>query len=177
MPGLSPVVGRTEKEAKEKQDYLQSLVDPVVAREILSTLLGGVDLSPYPPDAPLPDLPPVKTDSQSTRAIWVNLAREEKLTIGELAMRATHGRGKSAVVGTPQQIADHMEKWFSQGAADGFNIQPPVQPGFLDDFVDLVVPVLRERGLVHGEYQGDTLREHLGLPRPQNRYKLASARQ
>ncbi|OGA01955.1 MAG: nitrilotriacetate monooxygenase [Betaproteobacteria bacterium RIFCSPLOWO2_02_FULL_62_17] len=176
MPGLSPVVGRTEKEAQEKQDTLQSLVDPVVAREILSTLLGGVDLSPYPLDGPLPDLPPVVSDSQSTRANWVNLARKENLSIGQLAMRATHGRGKSAAVGTPAQIADHMEKWFTQGGADGFNIQPPVQPGFLDDFVEMVIPVLQERGLVRGEYQGDTLREHLGLPRPENRHKLAAAR-
>ena len=170
MPGLSPVVGRTAKEAQEKQDYLQSLVDPVVAREILSTLLGGVDLSPYPPDGPLPDLPQGVVDSQSTRANWVNLARKENLTIRQLAMRATHGRGKSAAVGTPEQIADHMEKWFREGGADGFNIQPPVQPGFLDDFVEMVIPVLQERGLVRSEYQGDTLREHLGLPRPDSRY-------
>lgn len=170
MPGLSPVVGRTEKEAKEKQDYLQSLVDPVVAREILSTLIGGVDLSPYPLDGPLPDLPPVVNDSQSTRANWVNLAKKENLSIRELGMRATHGRGKSAAVGTPEQIADHMEKWFREHGADGFNIQPPVQPGFLDDFVEMVIPVLQERGLVRGEYQGDTLREHLGLPRTASRY-------
>ena len=170
MPGLSPVVGRTEAEAKEKQDYLQSLVDPVVAREILSTLIGGVDLSSYPLDGPLPDLPPVASDSQSTRANWVNLARKENLSIRQLSMRATHGRGKSAAVGTPEQIADHMQKWFIEKGADGFNIQPPVQPGFLDDFVNMVIPVLQERGLVRDGYQGSTLREHLGLPRPPNRH-------
>lgn len=171
MPGLSPVVGRTEKEAQEKQEYLQSLVHPIVAREILSTLLGGVDLSGYDLDAPLPDLPPPpRSDGESTRQEWINLGRAQNLTLRQLAMRATHGRGKSAVVGTPEQVADHMEKWWRNGAADGFNIQPPYQPGALNDFVDMVVPVLQDRGLVPREYQGDTLREHLGLSRPASRY-------
>jgi FMN-dependent oxidoreductase (nitrilotriacetate monooxygenase family) len=176
MPGLSPVVGRTEKEAREKQDYLQSLVHPIVAREILSTLLGGVDISGYDMDAPLPELPPPpKSDGQSTREEWVSLGRKENLTIRQLAMRATHGRGKSAVVGTPEQVADHMEKWWNNGAADGFNIQPPFQPGALDDFVDMVLPVLWDRGLVTREYEGGTLREHLGLPRPASRYAARPA--
>ena len=170
MPGLSPVVGRTEKEAQDKQDYLQSLVHPIVAREILSSLLGGVDLSRYDIDAPLPELPPPSaSDGESTREVWVNLAREQNLSIRQLAMRATHGRGKSAAIGTPEQIADHMEKWFKEGGADGFNIQPPYQPGSLDDFVSMVIPVLQERGLFRREYEGNTLREHLGLARPANR--------
>ncbi|MSQ51846.1 MAG: LLM class flavin-dependent oxidoreductase [Betaproteobacteria bacterium] len=171
MPGLSPVVGRTEREAQEKQDYLQSLVHPIVAREILSSLLGGVDLSRYDIDAPLPELPPPpNSDGESTRETWVNLGREEKLTIRQLALRATHGRGKSAAIGTPEQIADHMEKWFNEGGADGFNIQPPYQPGSLDDFVEMVIPVLQERGLFRREYEGNTLRENLGLSRPASRY-------
>ena len=172
MPGLSPVVGRTQKEAEEKQEYLQSLVHPIVAREILSTLVGGVDLSGYDLDKPLPELPPPpKSDGQSTRDEWVNLGKKENLTIRQLAMRATHGRGKSAVVGTPEQVADHMEKWWREQGADGFNIQPPFQPGALDDFVDMVVPVLQERGLVPREYEGETLRDHLGLDRPESRYR------
>jgi FMN-dependent oxidoreductase (nitrilotriacetate monooxygenase family) len=177
MPGLSPVVGRTEKEAQEKQDYLQSLVHPIVAREILSTLVGGVDLSGYDMDKPLPDNlpPPPKSDGQSTRDEWVNLGKRENLTIRQLAMRATHGRGKSAVVGTPEQVADHMEKWWKNGAADGFNIQPPFQPGALDDFVDMVVPVLQERGVIPREYEGETLRDHLGLERPESRYRTRAA--
>ena len=174
MPGLSPVVGRTEKEAQEKQDYLQSLVHPIVAREILSSLLGGVDLSAYDPDKPLPELPPPpNSDGQSTRDNWVNLGREQNLSIRQLALRATHGRGKSAAIGTPEQIADHMEKWWCEGGADGFNIQPPYQPGSLNDFVDMVIPVLQERGLVRRDYEGNTLREHLGLARPPNRYTQA----
>jgi alkanesulfonate monooxygenase len=171
MPGLSPVVGRTEAEAREKQEYLQSLVDPVVAREILGTLLGYIDLSPYDYDAPLPDnLPFHDRMGQDTRDIWIELGKRENLTIRQLALRATHGRGKSAVVGTPSMIADYMEDWFHNRGADGFNIQAPYQPGAFDDFVELVMPELRKRGLVRSEYQGTTLREHLGLPRPVSRY-------
>ncbi len=174
MPGLSPVVGRTQKEADEKQDYLQSLVHPVVAREVLSMLLAGVDLSPYPLDGPLPDLTLPANAGKSTARNWIDLAHREKLTIRQLAFRATHGRGKAAIIGTPEKIADTMQEWFERGGADGFNIQPPVQPGFLDDFVELVIPILQERGLFRREYEGSTLRENLGLPRPESRYKKAS---
>jgi len=170
MPGLSPVVGRTQKEAEEKQDYLQSLVHPIVAREVLSMLLAGVDLSPYPLDGPLPDLQLPANAGQSTAQNWINLARRENLTVRQLAYRATHGRGKAAIIGTPEKIADTMQEWFEKGGADGFNIQPPVQPGFLNDFVELVIPILQERGLFRREYEGSTLRENLGLPRPVSRY-------
>jgi N-acetyl-S-(2-succino)cysteine monooxygenase len=173
MPGLSPVVGRTAAEAQEKQEYLQSLVHPIQARAILQTLIS-VDLSPFDFDGPLPPDEQLKvTDSagQGTRQNWIDLARKEKLTIRQLAMRATHGRGKSAVVGTPSQVADHMQSWFENGGADGFNIQPPFQPGAFDDFIELVLPELRKRGLVRTEYTGRTLRENLGLPRPESRYK------
>jgi FMN-dependent oxidoreductase (nitrilotriacetate monooxygenase family) len=171
MPGLSPVVGRTQKEADEKQDYLQSLVHPIVAREVLSMLLNGVDLSSYPLDGPLPELKFPANAGQSTAQNWINLARRENLSIRELAYRATHGRGKAAIVGTPEKIADYMQEWFEKAGADGFNIQPPVQPGFLDDFVELVIPILQERGLFRREYEGSTLRENLGLPRPVSRYR------
>lgn len=174
MPGLSPVVGRTQKEADEKQEYLQSLVHPVVAREILSMLLAGVDLRPYDIDGPLPELKFPANAGQSTVENWTGLARRENLTIRQLAMRATHGRGKAAVVGTPEKVADYMQQWFESGGADGFNIQPPVQPGFLDDFIELVLPILRDRGLFRHEYEGSTLRENLGLSRPESIYRGAS---
>ena len=125
----------------------------------------------YPIDGPLPELKFPENAGQSTANNWVSLARRENLTIRQLALRATHGRGKAAVIGTPEKIADYMQEWFEKGGADGFNIQPPVQPGFLDDFVELVIPILQERGLFRHEYEGSTLREHLGLPRPQSRYK------
>ncbi|OGA01956.1 MAG: nitrilotriacetate monooxygenase [Betaproteobacteria bacterium RIFCSPLOWO2_02_FULL_62_17] len=173
MPGLSAVVGRTESEAREKEQLLQSLMHPVVAREILATVLGGVDLSPYPMDGPLPPeemLPVPPSAAKSGRQNWFDLAKRENLSIRQLALRAAHGRGKSAIVGSAQQVADHMQEWFEKGGADGFNIQPPCQPGSLDEFVELVVPELQKRGLMRSEYEGRTLRDHLGLPRRASRY-------
>jgi N-acetyl-S-(2-succino)cysteine monooxygenase len=170
LPGLSPIVGRTAKEAEEKFEYIQSLIDPVVAREMLSTVLGGADLSGFPLDGPLPDLPVTNTTIQSALENWTKLARAENLTIRQLSMRAAGARGKSVVKGSPSEIADLMENWFKSNAADGFNIMPPYLPGALDDFVELVVPELRDRGVFHTEYTGHTLRENLGLVRPASRY-------
>ena len=98
------------------------------------------------------------------------MARAENLTIRQLAKRIAFARGKAFVLGTPARIADQMEQWFHEEGADGFNIAPPYLPGSLDDFVELVVPELQRRGLVRTEYEGRTLRDHLGLRRPKSRY-------
>ncbi len=170
MPGLSCFVAETEAEANEKYEYLQSLIHPIAAREMLSTILGGVDLSKYPPDGPMPmDLPEVGT-SQSARQNVLDAARRENLTLRETALRAAGARGKSVIRGTPAQIVDIMEDWYKKEAADGFNFIPAYLPGSLDDFVNLVIPELQRRGLFRKEYTGRTLREHLGLPRPESRY-------
>jgi FMN-dependent oxidoreductase (nitrilotriacetate monooxygenase family) len=170
MPGLSAYVGRTEEEANEKYEYQNSLMHPIVAREILSTVLGGVDLTPYPFDGPLPDNLPMSQGSQSTFKYVTELAKKDKLSIRQIAQVVAGARAKMVVKGTPQQIADHMEQWYVEEAADGFNIMPPYLPGALDDFVELVIPELQRRGLFRTEYEGRTLREHLGLPRPPSRY-------
>jgi N-acetyl-S-(2-succino)cysteine monooxygenase len=174
MPGLSAVVGRTEAEAQEKYDYLQSLIHPMVAREILSMVLGHVDLSGYPLDGPMPENLPTTNASQSIFQNVMDMARKEKLTMREVALRVAGARGKSVVRGSPQQVADHMEEWFRKDGCDGFNLMPPVLPGGLDDFVELVLPELRRRGLFRTEYEGRTLREHLGLDRPGSRYVKAA---
>jgi alkanesulfonate monooxygenase len=174
MPGLSAIVGRTEAEAQERYDYLQSLIHPIVAREILSLVLGSIDLSSYPLDGPFPENLPKSNASQSTYQYVVDMARNEKLTMKEVALRVAGARGKAVVRGSPQQIADHMEEWFRQDGCDGFNLMPPFLPGGLDDFVDLVLPELRRRGLFRTEYEGRTLREHLGLARPLSRYAAAA---
>ena len=109
---------------------------------------------------------------RSGRKNWFDLAKRENLSIRQLALRAAHGRGKSAIVGSAQQIADYMQEWFEKGGADGFNIQPPCQPSSLDEFVELVVPELQKRGLMRTEYSGRTLRDHLGLPRRPSRYAI-----
>jgi N-acetyl-S-(2-succino)cysteine monooxygenase len=170
MPGLSPYVGRTEAEAKEKYDYQNSLMHPIVAREILSTVLGGVDLSAYDFDGPLPDNLPMSNASQSTFKHVTDLAKKDNLSMRQIAQVVAGARAKLVMVGTPKQLVDQMEQWYVEEAADGFNIMPPYLPGALNDFVELVIPELQRRNLFRTEYTGKTLREHLGLPRPPSRY-------
>jgi FMN-dependent oxidoreductase (nitrilotriacetate monooxygenase family) len=170
MPGLSAVVGHSEAEAEERYEYLQSLIHPIVAREILATVLGGVDLSSYPFDGPLPENLPLSNASRSTFANVTEMARNENLTMRQVAMRVAGARAKAVIRGSPAQVADIMEEWFKKDGCDGFNVMPPFLPGGLDDFVELVVPELQRRGLFRSEYEGKTLRENLGLKRPASRY-------
>jgi FMN-dependent oxidoreductase (nitrilotriacetate monooxygenase family) len=169
MPGLSVIVAPTEAEANDQYEYLQSLIHPVVAREILSTVIGRFDLSPYPFDGPMPDIPPTE-GSQAMRHHVLDMARRENLSIRQTAMRVAGARGKNVIKGSPVQIADQIEDWFDNRACDGFNIMPPYLPGAFDDFIALVIPELQNRGLFRTEYEGTTLRENLGLPRPVSRY-------
>ncbi len=171
MPGLSPIVARTQAEAKEKHAYLDSLIHPVVAVEMLSMIFAGVDFSRYDLDGPFPaDVPMTTEASQFIYASARDLAQREGLTLRQLAFRLAGARGKNVAVGTPDTIADLMEEWVREGAADGFNIMPSHLPGGLDDFVSLVTPELQRRGLFRADYEGKTLREHLGLARPASRY-------
>ena len=169
MPGLSPVIGRTEAEAEEKHQFLQSKIHPDVGLELLSAALGGFDLTPYPLDGPLPDVPETKGSKHHFKQV-MDMARVEGLTIRQIYMRYAGARGNRTVKGTPLQIADQMEDWFRNEAVDGFLIQPPYLPGGLDDFVTTVIPELQRRGLFRQDYEGHTLRESLCLPRPESRY-------
>jgi FMN-dependent oxidoreductase (nitrilotriacetate monooxygenase family) len=168
MPGISTYVGRTAKEAQELYDEMQARVDPVVGIEMLSAVLG-VDVSGYPIDGPLPELDRSHVGSQASFDNWTELARTQKLSIRELCLRVVGARGKSVIVGSAVQIADHMQNWFENGAADGFNIMAPYLPGQHDAFVELVIPELQARGLFRTEYEGVTLRENLGLARPERK--------
>lgn len=171
MPGIFPVLGDTEEAAQAKFRELQELILPSVGLKILSSYLGGFDLTPYPLDGPLPDVDIPETNSVKSRfELVLNLARREKLTIRQLYQYIAGSRGHHIFVGTPQQLADKMEEWLLQGGCDGFNLMPPLLPEGLDVFVDEVVPILQQRGLFRTEYEGNTLREHLGLKRPVNRY-------
>jgi FMN-dependent oxidoreductase (nitrilotriacetate monooxygenase family) len=172
MPGIFPVIGQTESEAKEKYDQLQALIHPSVGLSLLSNLVGEVDLCSYPLDGPLPELP--ETNLQKSRQKLVqDWATREKLTIRQIYEAIAGARGHRTIWGTPEQIADQLEEWFVNDAADGFNIMPPCLPGGLDEFVELVVPELRLRGLFRTEYEGRTLRENLGLSRPANQFSSA----
>lgn len=173
MPGAFPVVGRTSAEAQDKFASLQELIHPVVGRALLQQLIGA-DLSAYPDDALVPDLP--ETDGGKSRQdLFLRLARREGLTIRALYLRAASARGHWTIVGTPAQIADALQERFEAYGADGFNIMPPTLPGGLDDFVSLVIPELRRRGLFREAYEGTTLRENLGLPRPADRFSTPHA--
>lgn len=169
MPGIFPVIGQTEQEAKAKYDQLQALIHPSVGLSLLSNLVGEVDLSSYPLDGPLPELP--ETNLQKSRLKLVqDWAARDNLTIRQLYEAIAGARGHRTIWGTPVQIADQLEEWFVNDAADGFNIMPPYLPGGLDEFVEQVIPILQERGLFRTEYEGRTLRENLGLSRPANQF-------
>ncbi|WP_329008094.1 LLM class flavin-dependent oxidoreductase [Micromonospora rifamycinica] len=171
LPGIAPVLGGTEAEARALADELEELIIPEHALAQLSGMTG-VDLTGLPLDGPLPELPDATTvqSHQSRYQLVVDLARRERLTVRQLIGRLGGGRGHRVVAGTPEQVADQIERWFTEGAADGFNVMPPLLPSGLEDFVDHVVPLLRARGLFRHEYTGRTLREHYGLPRPGSRY-------
>lgn len=174
MPGVFPVIGRTEEEAQEKYQLLQDLIHPAVGLSLLSNLFGGTDLSGYDLDAPPPEFPQDTNGSKSRLKLVRDLAERENLTLRQLYERIAGARGHWTVVGTPETIADQLQLWFENGAADGFNVMPPWLPGGLQEFIDLVVPVLQQRGLFRTEYEGNTLRENLGLSRPQNQFKKSN---
>jgi FMN-dependent oxidoreductase (nitrilotriacetate monooxygenase family) len=167
LPGALVIVAPTRAEAKEKQALLDSLVHPDSSLPNLSMRLG-VDASGFDLDAPLPEIPQTNA-SQSGRDTLVALAKRDNLTVRQLA-QMVGGYGGLQMVGTPGEIADTMQEWLETDASDGFNIMFPTVPAGLDDFVNMVVPELQRRGLFRREYEGTTLREHLGLPRPENRF-------
>jgi len=174
LPACFVVVGDSVAEAKAKRFQLDSLVDYANSIASLSIALGH-DASKFDPDGPLPDIPESNA-SKSGRERAIALAKRENLTVRELAQRLG-GYSGLAMVGTPQTIADEMEEWLVTGGSDGFIIMFPYLPGGLDDFCNKVVPELQRRGLFRKDYEGATLREHLGLPRPENRFFQASAAQ
>ncbi|MEU2739333.1 LLM class flavin-dependent oxidoreductase [Streptomyces sp. NPDC007095] len=173
LPGIVPVLGSTEAEARANEQVLEDHIVYTHGVDRLEHLLqlepGTLEL-----DAQLPsDLPPedVIEGAKSRYTLVVELARRERLTVRQLIGRLGGGRGHLTFAGTPEQVADAIEEWFTRGAADGFNIMPAVLPSGLGLFVDHVVPILRARGLLRTEYgPRRTLRERYGLPRPANQY-------
>jgi len=168
MPGCLIVVGDSMEEAKAKRAKLDSLVHEESAIASLSITLG-VDASKFDPEGPLPDDMPESNATKSGRDRAVLLAEREGLNVRQLAQRLG-GYSGLAMVGTPDSIADEMEEWLEACGSDGFTIMFPYLPQGLDDVVDRVIPEIRRRGLFRTDYEGVTLRENLGLPRPENRF-------
>jgi len=167
LPACFVMVGATVEEARAKRAKLDSLVDYANSIASLSIALGH-DASKFDPDGPLPDVPESNA-SQSGRQRAIDLAKRENLTVRQFAQRLG-GYGGLAMVGTAASIADEMAHWIESEASDGFTIMLPYLPGGLDDFCNHVVPELQRRGLFRRKYEGETLREHLGLPRPPNQF-------
>ncbi|WP_350252232.1 LLM class flavin-dependent oxidoreductase [Bacillus halotolerans] len=171
MPGIFPVIADTEEEARAKYQELQDLIIPSVGLQILQNYLGGIDLSAYPLDGPLPKLDANASNAVKSRFKLVQeMAERDNMTIRELYKYVAGSRGHHIFVGTPEQLADKMQEWVDHKACDGFNIMPPLLPEGIELFVDKVVPILQERGVFRNEYEGTTLREHFGLEKPVNRY-------
>jgi len=173
MPACLVMLGDTVDEARRKRDLLDSKVNYANAIASLSIALGH-DASKFDPDKPLPDDIPESNASKSGRERAIALGKRDNLTVRQLAQRLG-GFGGLAMVGTAKMVADEMEEWLMTEASDGFTLQFPYLPGGLDDFCDLVVPELQRRGLFRREYEGVTLRENLGLPRPDNRFFTRAA--
>ena len=168
MPGLSVTVAPSQQEAQDKFQTLQDLIHPEIGIAVLSRKMG-FDFREFPIDGPVPEIPQSNVLSSRVDTL-VATARAEQLSIRQLYQRFASTRGHFSVVGTPADVADQMQEWFTNGAADGFNFMAPILPGGLDDFVNLVVPELQRRGLYRTCYEASTLRGNLGLKTPVSRY-------
>ncbi len=174
LPGFSPTIGSTDAEAERYARELNELADPEIGRARLSQRFGGHDFSHLPLDKPLsvtdfPDASKNEASRSRTEAVVALVARERP-TLRQLLATLAGARGHFTIAGTPEKIADAMQDWVETGAADGFNLMPPVLPHQLDLFIAEVLPLLRKRGLFRDAYQGETLRAHFGLSRPDVRF-------
>jgi FMN-dependent oxidoreductase (nitrilotriacetate monooxygenase family) len=180
LPGLSPMIAGTEAEAQRLARETNDLTDPEVGRKRLSNRFGGHDFSHLPLDRPLspedfPD-PDTVEAARSRTVVIINLVKRDKPTLRQLLGYLAGARGHFVTAGTPEQIADLMKDWFNDGAADGFNLMPPLLPNMFDVFAAEVVPILRRRGLFRTEYDGTMLRDHYGLPWPASAYDAVPGR-
>jgi alkanesulfonate monooxygenase SsuD/methylene tetrahydromethanopterin reductase-like flavin-dependent oxidoreductase (luciferase family) len=177
LPGLSPMIGSTQIEAQRLAREVNELTDPEVGRKRLSNRFGGYDFSDLPLDRPLspddfPDPGAVEAARSRTEVI-LNLVRRDQPTLRQLLGYLAGARGHYVTAGTPEQIADLIEDWFTDGAADGFNIMPPLFPVQLDIFSAEVIPLLQRRGLFRTAYTGHSLRDHYGLPQPKSAFDMS----
>ena len=172
MPGITPVLGATMAEARRRYEDLQALMPDDVALQSLSHISGGLDLTQFPLDGPLPDLPPSNA-AKARQELVVRTARERNMSLREIARHTAAGTGHRVLVGTAEYMADELETWLKQDAADGFNVICNWYHKPFEEFAHQVVPELQRRGVFRREYEGSTLRANLGLRVPENRYTAA----
>ena len=173
LPGIVPIIGSTEREARELARQLDELRVPEYGLWQLANILE-TDSSAFELDKPLPDFVlarPKLEGAQSRADLIIELAQRENLTVREILSRLGGGRGHFTFIGTPDQVVDTIVAWFEGGAADGFNIMAAALPSGLETFIDHVLPILRRKGLFREDYTGTTLREHYGLPVPANQFR------
>ncbi|MEV0599658.1 LLM class flavin-dependent oxidoreductase [Streptomyces sp. NPDC050315] len=168
LPGISPFIADTETAARRLHEEFNELTQPAYSLQLLHRLLG-IRLTEEQLDGPVPrELIETRGErgNGSRFRLVLDIVDREQPTVRQLLHRLAGARGHRVIAGTPEQVADQLQEWFEHGAADGFNVMPPWLPGGFDLFADQVVPILRERGLFRTAYEGSTLREHYGLPRP-----------
>jgi FMN-dependent oxidoreductase (nitrilotriacetate monooxygenase family) len=168
FPGIMPIVGRTESEAREKYEELRELVDDATGLRGVARLCGGLDIFDYDPDGPLPDLPP--SNAARARQEMIIAMGKRGMTIREIGRVLGMSQAHRVLYGTPAQMADDMQEWLEAGACDGFNLLFAHYPKPLEEFVDWVVPELQRRGIFRTDYEGTTLRANLGVPIPSNEF-------
>jgi alkanesulfonate monooxygenase SsuD/methylene tetrahydromethanopterin reductase-like flavin-dependent oxidoreductase (luciferase family) len=173
LPGIVPIIGSTESEARALARQLDELRVPDYGLWQLSNILE-TEASAFELDKPLPDFVltrPKLEGAQSRSDLILELAQRESLTVREILSRLGGGRGHFTFIGTPDQVVDTIIAWFEGGAADGFNIMAAALPSGLETFIEHVLPILRRKGLFREDYTGATLREHYGLPVPTNQFR------
>lgn len=171
LPGVTPIIGKNEVEAREKFEQLQDLIVPELGLDFLSDYLGGIDFSQIDLDGPLPEDIPETNGNKSRREIIIDLAKRENLTVRELYKRIAGTRGHRIIFGSPVQIADQLQEWVEKGAADGFNLMFSSLPNMMNEFVQEVVPILQKRGIFRTEYEHETLRGHLNFKKTVGKQK------
>ena len=174
LPGCNPIVGKTAAEAERKYQEIAGLVSITDALNYLGRYFNDLDFTQFELDEQFPDLGDFGRNGWESATDRIKqLVKDENLTLRQMALRST--TPKSAFIGTPIQVADTMQAWFKAGAADGFMMNSSVLPDGFNDFIDHVLPLLKQRGLFRTEYESDTLRGNLGLPKPVNRYAAPAA--
>jgi FMN-dependent oxidoreductase (nitrilotriacetate monooxygenase family) len=171
MPGLIPIIGRTQAEAEALRDEMRSLITDHQALRSMHRVSGGLDLRQFPLDGPLPDLP-ISNGAQARQKLLIDMARRENLTLIQAGRRFVEGQAHLILCGTASAIADEMESWFKSDACDGFCLMPAYFPRGVEDICNLLIPELQHRGVFRTEYEGATLRENLGLKKPENRFAM-----